>query len=310
MSDQPTTAPPPGIYHDVPFSEYRTWPYMNNSLLKRAVVRDRKVSMAHLKAAIDEHAGISTPPTKAMQFGSFLHTASLETLQIAARYVVMPAFEGDADNVTQAGKPTNSKNTTYYRARANEFATVNGDREVVSQADFDRMQAMLRSLRDNSIAVQYLRSGGHPETCLVWDDAASGVRMKARVDLVRNSTCRLIDVKTDADPLAFSHSIHKYCYDMQGAIYTDGMAANTGGLQWEWIMVVLGSTSPYITLAAPLHERALQAGRELYRKVLAQYVVARDTDKWPGPANPTAFTMPDCVYDDESITMGGKPVSF
>ena len=94
----------PGIYHDVPWSQYREIPYPSPSMLKHGLR-----SMKRLKRAAD---GELAPSETTVAVGQAVHCMISNE---ADRLAVMPAFEQDAENKTKTGQPSKSKSTDYYK---------------------------------------------------------------------------------------------------------------------------------------------------------------------------------------------------
>ena len=159
----------PGIYLDVSFEEYLAWPCVNNTLLSHAVR-----SMAHF------HLAEQTPvdePTESMRFGSLVHAGVLQPESL----VVMPPFEDEVRR-EDGSQYANPKATAAYKQRVAEYEAANGSKQIVSEAEYERICGIRESLANNDRAVQYLCDNGQVELSLVWEDPDSGIRCKARLD--------------------------------------------------------------------------------------------------------------------------------
>lgn len=292
----------PGVYFDVPFDDYLNAPYVNKSAITAGLR-----SMAHMKQSIEDHV----EPTKAMRFGTLVHAGKLEPLAVAQRYAVMPAYELDDQNQTAKGVCTQSKNTRYYRDKVAAFTAANVGKEIVTQDEFDRMLGMMSALASHPIASSYLDCPGKTEVSLVWDDADTGLRCKARVDKFDSTGCRIPDLKTTADASDFERSIARFRYDIQGAFYLDGIKALTSA-DYEFPLVAIETTPPYGVRAAPLAESAIEHGRNCYRRVLRQYAAWQSSGRDPqGYASPAAWELPewfDTGSGYESLLIGGEPI--
>ena len=134
-----SSLPKPGIYFDIAFDEYLSWDAVSNSRLSKA-----KQSMAHYDA------NTQMAETKPLRFGSLVHCGQLEPLALAQRYAVMPRYELDQDNKTQAGVQTTSKNTTYFKSKVAAFQETLGDKELIEQHEFEEMVGLVNELAKNN----------------------------------------------------------------------------------------------------------------------------------------------------------------
>ena len=151
--------------------EYRQLKRMNASTLVHGLR-----SMKSLKRAIDEPM---REPTEAMQFGTATHVGTLEPGEFNARYCVMPDFHKDGANVTAGGKQSNSKATSYYKAKCEEFIAENPGKIVLSEWEMDRILRCIRETTSKPGMRELLKSC-QKEVVLLGE--IDGVECKGRVD--------------------------------------------------------------------------------------------------------------------------------
>lgn len=278
--------PQAGIYENVSFETYCEWDAVNQSRLK---LLER--SPEHY--LLTGHGEV----TKALEFGELCHVGVLEADQVSERYRVLPAFEDDEANLTSTGKkPKDPRRTTYYRNAKAEFereAARDGLR-VATEADIKVVRNMVECIQRNTQAVQYLN--GKREVSIVWNDPSTGVRCKARIDVVTDDG--LTDFKTCPDPAhhEFERSIWKYGYHRQAAWYCDGWEVLTGE-RLPFRIVACGKEAPRQCCAAEMDSVSVDIGRAENKEALAHLVQCRKSQHWPGYANPECWGLPDHVID-------------
>lgn len=289
--------PEPGIYENVPFATYLAWDALSNS---------RMSAIAKSPLHFSEYE----PPsgTTALRLGSLAHCGVLEPLSVAKRYAVMPDYHLDGENTTANGTQSTSVATNYVKDKQAEFRRVNCDKEIVSEADYEAMAGIVHALRRDRQTWELLSGEGPIELSLVWDDPATGIRCKARIDKVTGN--RMADLKTTGNIFKFQRSIVDYAYHRQMAHYQRGYAVLTGELLEPWLVPV-ESSKPHVVMAAPLGDDTLALGERKLDEALATIAECKASGVWPGPEPPSAWDVPEWALVDNSpleLTIGGKTV--
>lgn len=301
--------PAPGIYHNVPFNEYLSWPAISNSRLNQA-----RRSLAHYKANVGQDQ------TKALMMGSLVHCGRLEPMAVAKRYAVMPRFEDHEENLTAKGeKPNNPKATSYYRRKVEEFMQVNCDKEIVTESQFDEMVEIVRSLARHGLARKWVEAEGPVELTVVWNDEETGLLCKARIDKLVKEESLVCDLKTYAPQHGylspaekFGRSIATFGYHRQMAHYLAGVNAMMPGTHWRCGLIVVETAKPYCVMAAPMSEDWLQFGRSEVAETMRAIANAKATHEWPGYESPNMW-MPPAWYGEQGeleLRIGGESVSL
>lgn len=285
-----TVLPPPGIYPDIPFEEYFAWPYVNATSVVAGVR-----SMAHMKTQLRS----PPPPTDLMRQGIFNHMGQLETVKLPSRYVVMPDFENDDDNVTQAGdRPKNPKLTGYYKRKVAEFQAVNITKEIVSQDWYDTMVSMVAAIKAHPKANAYLNGPGLNEVSIVWDDPETKIRCRCRIDKVDRNLQQIPDLKGTKDASRFEQTLYRFGYHIKAAMYEDGWAS-ASGKRYQSCLVAVETEPPYGVRAAPMGRAAIDLGRRTYKRILAAYKQCAASGEWPSYPDVPEWTLPAYVIDNE-----------
>lgn len=284
--------PKRGVHFGVDMDEYRAWDAISQSLLKRMSVSPRHYAKTPVEST----------PSSALRIGSLVHCATLEPDALSERYVVQPRFERDDENVTVGGTPTLSKVTKYYKRRVQEFREANIGRELVSQDEFDRTQAVVYSLAEDHRGRDLLSREGKTEVSLVWEDPLTGLPCKARIDKMFGSS--ILDVKTTRSLRDFPGQCAKLFYHVQAAHYITGLR-EVGGIDVDdaWILAV-ENDKPHCVHAAVLSREAINRGEELRRSWLRRVVECTALGEWPGPELPDVWELPDwAMVDDGPLTI-------
>lgn len=277
--------PDPGIYYDVKAEDYFAWDAVSNS---RLGLMSR--SPMHYKHGFGE----STP---AMRLGSLVHSGVLEPLSIAKRYVFMPDYSNHPGNTTASGDRSFSSSTKFVKQMQEQFRTLNFDKEIIDEADYNTMIGMAFALEANNAARGLLRDL-IAEVSIVWVDDKTGLTCKARVDGLKVDDGKLIDLKTTEDCSQFERAIGKYGYHRQMAFYTRGLAAC--GIDAEPWIVAVEKKAPFGCRTAPMDVASLAEGRKECDRLLGLVSECQESNKWPGYTNPDAWSCPDWCMSAEN----------
>ncbi len=260
---QEVECPPPGVYPDVPAARYHAWSAASNSRLTKL-----KRSPAHLKEYLDN----GEDDTDAFRIGRAFHAAVLEPDWFARAYGVSSA---GCDRRNKAGKDE-------WKALEDEH----GDGMVLKYAEHADIARMRDSVMTHPRARKLFVGEGRNELSIVWDDAATGVRCKARIDRYHPTLTQggcVGDLKSTRDASrrkfekdAYDHGIHR-----QGAMYLLG--ANAVGLKAEHFAVIAcEKEAPYCVQAFVYVMGALDAGEQELHGLLKTYKQCKETGRWPG----------------------------
>jgi hypothetical protein len=238
----------------VPIDVYHDGPGVSSTGLKEILK-----SPAHYRAYRLEKSD-----SEAFRFGRLVHLRLLEP----ALYAMTVAVEPQADGRTKEGKAAKA-----------EFALKNGDKETISAADSEKIEALAAAARANKLAANIFAKGS-AEVSAYWTDEATGVLCKARADLLRGDV--LFDLKTcySAQPKEFQKAILNYQYHVSAAFYLDGFQTVQPVKHFSWIAVE--KTAPHCFGFYAADQELLNAGRAEYQRALEIYAECEKTGNWPG----------------------------
>lgn len=230
---------------------------MNQSTLKHGLD-----SMKHLKAAIDGEHEKETP---SLRLGSALHCRLLQPGLFASMYRPWP--EGN-------------RNTKVWKAAMAEAEAAEPASVFISPVEYGKAFAMGQAVYAHP-AVKMLRAHGGTERVLEAD--LCGVPCKGRADKLIKSPAVILDIKTtcSASVYDFEKFIARWHYDFQAAFYVD-LAEAACGQKFDYIFIVIESSSPFDVRVFNLDTASIEVGRQEYRGLLQRYTKCKETGVWPG----------------------------
>lgn len=147
---------------------------------------------------------------------------------------------------------------------------------------------MAAAVRAHPLASKLFEPGtGKPEQSLFWQDEATGVWRRCRLDwlpFARGGRLVIPDYKTaeSADPETWSKSAANYGYHQQAAWYSDAVRALGLDEDPAFVFVVQEKDPPYLVTVIELDEVAVHIGRMLNQQALLTYAECKQNDRWPG----------------------------
>lgn len=280
-----TEAPEPGLYPDVPMSEYHSWDALSNSQLSRL-----EQSPRHLKTYLEE----KQEETRAMKLGRMIHSSVLEPDVFQERYVVLGQCEGE-----KADGDRCSNNAKVIRPEG-QYCGIHDpggddlDVECVKDDDYKIAEGIRNSIENSDSCMSMLSGSGKVELSIVWEDSLTGVTCKARMDRYSPEIPggAIVDLKTtnDASPRNFSRKIFNFGYHRQAIFYLRG-AKELGYDISNFVILAAEKSPPYAVQPYRFQTDELQTDdiRQQVNELLKLYSECRKQEKWPA--------YPDKVQD-------------
>ncbi len=242
--------------------DYHNWGGLSKSSL---AVIDR--SPAHFKANMET----KNEPTPAMRRGTIVHTMVLEPQEFFNRYVYSPKF----DLRKKQGKEDKLK-----------FEEDNKGKEAITEEEWYMAVCCLESVLDHPSASVLFAKKGVAESSFFWEK--DGVTMRCRPDWLADNgdeTFDIVDLKTatDASPWAFKYSVTKFKYDLQEAIYREGVGKEL--TVRNFYFVAIEPFPPYAVGVYMLDSRALDYSKTKYQALIDLYNECMFLDEWPAYSN-------------------------
>lgn len=241
--------------------------HSNKEYVSRSMLMDLKESPEyfhhiHLSGLNEESS------TKAMKFGSALHTYVLEPEEFRSRYVTL---ENKFDRRTKKGKEDYEN-----------FITEAGDRIVLNLDEYKNILSISNQIKANYKA-SLLLGGAICEEELYWVDPETGVKCKCKPD-ARNLT-EVADLKSadDISQRGIRKATFKYGYHIQAAMIREGMRANKMGEMSSFWIIAADKKPPFSIGTYMLEEDLIEYGLYEFRKLIGTYKECLEKDNWPGP---------------------------
>ena len=290
MFEIPTLAdasplPPPGLYFDIDFPTYQSWPAVNATLVK-ALLHSSEYALHTLTHPETDKA--------AYALGRLYHTLSTQPLLAEGEFVRRPdTYEasrttgrGEAKPTVTEAKPWHS-GASYCKERIAEWE--GAGLTVVPPADYDHAEAMAAKLREHP-HVGPLAKGAAVEVCIVWIDPATDLPCKCRLDALKNGI--ILDMKSTqlAAADAFFNQAYRLKYFIPCAMYVDAVNAVAPGDDDTWFVYVAQEKyPPYAIALYDVRDNSdaasfdyLLYGRASYQPMLMHLKWCIEHDKWPG----------------------------
>lgn len=261
------------------------------------------LSSSYLKSLIPERYTKPSGDSPALAFGTLVHTAVLEP-DLLDEYVPLDA---EKIGVKSDGSVAANPLMTVAWKRAVAEAEQDG-KTVVAQADLDRALVMRDAVYAHPLAAQLLsQESARPEVSVFTEDE-SGVRHKARFDLLAPVA---VDLKTTAakpgaDSLA--RAVIDYGYDLSVTHYTT--VAELAGITLDaFALVFVGKTEEPWVAVAELDDTFLARGR-----VLRALAIERHTNpaapRYEGADQRLTLTAPGWARLSDPNAPVGIPSDF
>ena len=238
------------------FTEYTLQDAVNNSALNAF-----SKSPAHYKRYLDRLG--DRPDTAAFQLGRGVHCLALEPESFNDRYVKSP----DCRRGTNEWKG---------------FSKLHPSKEIIKPAEYEEVFAMGSAIRTHPEAAMLL-DGGLSEVTIVWDDKATGMKCKARLDRWNQKRGTIVDIKTcqDASPSAFAKAIEERKYRRQGAWYETG-ALEVGLPAKEFCFICVEKEPPYYVAVYRLSREVIELSKLENAELLSRIKAHHQANYWPG----------------------------
>ena len=302
--------PAPGLYHDVPFPEYRSWNAVNSGVLKHGFDTPR-----HLLSAFN--GKMDDDDTEDKKFGRAAHLWVLEgdaafhdVFKVAGTCCCLT---GKGLPCTNPGKFVDAEESWYcgVHVRASEGAVE--PEEIITAEEFARIQAMRDVLKAHPVNYHLARPG-FSEVSAVWE--VDGVTYKGRLDRYAPASDGLPALIIDFKTCAVGKGHRRDCQDAVGTrryhlqlcgLYAEAVRILEGTDEIDCVWVFQEKKCPFDINVLPAdHIDMLIAEQELasLRRQL-KLVRERPEQAWGYCDSPLA--LEGLADEEEGLPRGGLP---
>jgi hypothetical protein len=263
------------------FSDYADAEGINFSTLKHTAT-----SPLHYRHALKN----PTSQTSAMLLGRATHTAVFEPERFQLDYALWP---GD-----RRGK-------AYQEFE--EEASLQG-RSILKDTEHNTALAIRNAVRETAEVAKLLEQG-HSEVSLFWNNPATGLACKGRLDWIACEGA-ILDLKTTCsiDLRAFALKAWTMGYFHQAAMYREAYSVSSGkGILLRSGIIAVEKEPPHACRLFWLAEDSLEKAREEYIGWLRLVKDCTQTGIWPGPEPvETELAAPSwALTDNDTIDFEG-----
>ena len=165
---------------------------------------------------------------------------------------------------------------------------------ILRAQDAAVVDAVVAAVQANEFAKLALSNGVTEET-LAYQDALTGVWLRARPDFRPNSIPQKRDVRvlsdlkfvapSNASPAGFAKAVNDCGYHQSAAFYWDAIKAVYDIEPTHWLHVVVEKEAPHCVALYELPAEDIQRGRMLNRRAINLFARCLDEGRWPGYAD-------------------------
>lgn len=264
------------VIYDLPEADYHAHPALSQSGCKLLLESPRRFQYER------QH-----PTHKAVfDFGSAAHALVLGR---GMESIYVAPFD---DWIRRKGPEGGCQYTTDEKA----IAQADGLSPILPK-DWEVVCQMADKLSEHDLAMRLL-SKGHPEVSLFAE--FDGIPVRGRLDWLSHRVATDYKTSVSDDPSAFRRKAADCGYHIQAAFYMDLLEA-VGLPADAFAFIVQHKEPPFDVFVTTLTDRAIERGRELYRRALERYRDCTESGYWPGRVSPTAYViteLPEWAYYD------------
>ena len=212
----------PGVYLDMPGSEFAAIPALSASFL-----RDMLATTPAKAKALKEQG---RPDSPAKSFGRQLHCCVLEPERFEREIAVMPEFKGKGARSLQA-----------------EWELRNAGRIQVKPKVLEQLLAMRDAVMKHPKAREMFAANGANEVSAVWDDPL-GMRCKVRWDRIYSEwNLSQLDLKStrNAEEGFFRYDVKQYGYDVEACLYSRALDVLHGAMHRPFYFIACEKIAPF-----------------------------------------------------------------
>jgi hypothetical protein len=238
---------------------YSSDPSVSQSQLKELAKSPRRYEAIYITKTMRIEA------SDAMEFGTLVHTMTLQPHEVDREIAVIPV-----DVLTSNGQRRGKAWDAFVEEQVGKI--------LVKQADYDRARQIAERVWDHPFYKLVFDWQQYIEVPIKWVDPTVEVACKGIPDIVCNNEW-IIDIKTTSDLTGFtqgrdalvSRTIADFGYHIQAAFYLTGASEFYGERKTRFALIVVETKEPYRVYAMEINQAAIAAGEGEMIRLLQEY---------------------------------------
>ena len=236
---------------------------------REAISKSRLANMSVCPAYFKWCEDNPQEPSEDMVLGSAFHKIVLEPETFYDEFAIMPNVDG---------------RTTQGKLLKKQFEETKGNKQVITQDQFETICGMRDSIMSNPYARKLIN--GNIEQSMYFTDDLTKVECKCRPDVWRKVADRVVitDLKSAKSvmPNDFMRDVVKYHYDLQTAMYRDGASKVLGVPKdnIDFVFIAVEKKPPYLLNIMQADTYVIQKGEADFREYIGTYKECLETQNW------------------------------
>ncbi len=165
--------------------------------------------------------------------------------------------------------------------------------------EFEGVRQMVANVRAHPMAGMLLKNAIHFEHTIIWQDAETGLPLRARPDMICEFAGDFVvpDFKTTRSVKRFKWDAYDYGYHRQQAMYSEAVEALLGPVI-HFPFICVDKSPAYQCEVYTLSPRALALGQEQNRQIRRDYIRRMAEDDWHSDTwgRATEVDLPERAY--------------
>lgn len=262
----------PGVYEGMDFDQYLAICAVSSTMLKAFILKSPRAA----KAVLD---GSDKPESRTLVIGTAEHAAVLQPDEFDRIYKIGP----DVNRNTREWKD--------FDARCEAMGWL-----ALKPAEYRCVLTMRDNVLAEPWAAKLLNACDRREMTILWNDAATGLACKCRIDLYSTRTGVMPDLKTAADASQdeFEKAAARYGYPIQLPWYARGL--QSANLPCNAVgFIVVENQPPHDVMVYSPDMDWFVYGEGAIQRAMVRLADCFEKDEWPGYMHgrkPATLTLP------------------
>jgi len=240
-------------------------------------------------------------PTEAMRLGTAYHALLLQGIKPVSESEGAEISPYDAYRTKEAKTWRDEKLEKGIKIlKEKEAAEMDRENEILTNKLFEMQEPLL----ELDGVTEYLDNAWR-ESVVLWDKIMpdrSIIKCKAKLDMYREDSDYLIDVKTCGNIAKFDSSARDFGYYIQALWYAEAVAQLDGKIR-PMQFAVIGTAKPYQAILRKCPDKLLELGRSEINVYTEMWQQCKEADVWPSPYSTECeeIVVPGYFYNQKGL---------